>query len=116
FVCEDNGIGISVKTPDGWIAESLRARPGIRYFVADGLDLVDAHDMAAEAARYARRTRRPALLHLRVTRLLGHAGSDVETSYRPLAEVEAEEARDPLLRSARTALESGLLSAEELLA
>ncbi len=116
FVCEDNGIGISVKTPDGWIATSFRDRPGIRYFGADGLDLVDAHDTAEEAARYVRRTRRPALLHLRVTRLLGHAGSDVETSYRPLAEVEAGEARDPLLRTARIALESGLLSSEEVLA
>ena len=31
FVCEDNGIGISVKTPDGWIAQSFSAapRPGL---------------------------------------------------------------------------------------
>ncbi|MEZ0395120.1 MAG: tyrosine-type recombinase/integrase, partial [Anaerolineales bacterium] len=39
YVCEDNGIGISVKTPSGWIAESFRQRPDLDYFFADGLDL-----------------------------------------------------------------------------
>ena len=28
FVCEDNGIGISVRTPKGWIAASFSQRPG----------------------------------------------------------------------------------------
>src|SRR6185503_12878160 len=36
FVCEDNGIGISVRTPDGWIAAAYGARPGLRYVAADG--------------------------------------------------------------------------------
>ncbi|WP_415184279.1 thiamine pyrophosphate-dependent enzyme, partial [Phaeovulum sp.] len=42
FVCEDNGIGISTKTPKGWVSASFGARPGIRYFFADGLDLYAA--------------------------------------------------------------------------
>src|SRR3546814_719243 len=29
FVCEDNGIGISVKTPDGWVARNFRDRPDL---------------------------------------------------------------------------------------
>ena len=33
FVCEDNGIGISVKTPDGWIAQCFRDRAGPRLFL-----------------------------------------------------------------------------------
>lgn len=28
FVCEDNGLGISVRSPDGWVERTLRARPG----------------------------------------------------------------------------------------
>ena len=28
FVCEDNGLGISVRSPEGWVAATLRARPG----------------------------------------------------------------------------------------
>ena len=39
FVCEDNGIGISVKTPDGWIGRNFRDRADLDYFHADGLDL-----------------------------------------------------------------------------
>ncbi len=39
YVCEDNGIGISVKTPTGWIAESFRNRHDLVFFFADGLDL-----------------------------------------------------------------------------
>src|SRR5690606_25323744 len=41
FVCEDNGIGISVKTPDGWIGNRFRNMPGLDYFHADGLDLAN---------------------------------------------------------------------------
>jgi len=46
---------------------------------------------AKEAADWVRATRRPAFLHLRTVRLLGHAGSDVEQSYRSLDEIEAAE-------------------------
>ena len=38
FVCEDNGIGISVKTPRGWIEHTYGNRDGLRYFEADGTD------------------------------------------------------------------------------
>ena len=37
FVCEDNGLGISVPTPAGWVRQAAQ-RPGIRYFAADGDD------------------------------------------------------------------------------
>ncbi len=54
-------------------------------------------------------------LLLKTVRLLGHAGTDVELEYRSLAEVEADEARDPLLNSARTLLECGLMAPREIL-
>jgi len=114
FVCEDNGIGISVQTPAGWIEASFRARPGIKYFSADGLDLVDTWRATREAEAFVRRTRKPAFLHLRLKRLLGHAGTDVETDYRPVEEVESIEAQDPLLMSAETALEEGLMTVTEI--
>lgn len=114
FLCEDNGIGISVQTPSGWVRSAWGDQTAIRYFDADGCDAVDAWRAACEAAQYVRRERRPALLHLRVVRLLGHAGSDVESRYRPLADIERDEARDPLLRSAETALEAGLADPAEL--
>lgn len=116
FVCEDNGIGISVKTPTGWIADSFSHRPGLDYFHADGLDLADGHAQVERALDHCRYTRRPTFLHLRTTRLMGHAGTDFEIEWRPLAELCAAEATDPLLRSAQIALQSGWLSADAVLA
>jgi 2-oxoisovalerate dehydrogenase E1 component len=116
FVCEDNGIGISVPSPRGWIAHSFADRRGLRYFAADGGDLVNALDVATRAADWVRRHRRPALLHLRTVRLMGHAGSDVETAYRSPATILAEQRRDPLVRTARLLVTAGVLSADEVLA
>jgi 2-oxoisovalerate dehydrogenase E1 component len=101
LVCEDNGIGISVPTPESWIAETYRDRAGLYYVPADGLDLAAAFEAASHAADHVRRERRPALLHLRVVRLLGHAGSDMEGVYRSAEEIERDEARDPLVASAK---------------
>ena len=50
FVCEDNGIGISTKTPTGWIANSFKHRPGLKYFYANGLDLYETYRVAQDAA------------------------------------------------------------------
>ena len=116
FICEDNGIGISTRTPKGWIENSMRHRPGIRYFKADGLDMFDTYRAAREAAEYTRRHRKPAFLHLRTVRLYGHAGADVATSYLPREEVERDEANDPLLHSARLLAEEGALAPEDALA
>ncbi len=116
FVCEDNGIGISVKTPDGWIGRNFRDRADLDYFHADGLDLANGYGQVRAAVEHCRRTRRPTFLHLRTTRIMGHAGTDFEIEWRSIEELCAVEAGDPLLRSAAIALESGLYSKEELLA
>ncbi|MCU9836843.1 thiamine pyrophosphate-dependent enzyme [Ruegeria sp. WL0004] len=116
FVCEDNGIGISTKTPRGWIQASMEHRPGIRYLQANGLDIYETYAVAQEAAEYVRTRRKPAFLHLKTVRLYGHAGADVPTTYLTRAEVEAEEAMDPLLHSVRLLAEDGALSPSEALA
>ena len=51
FVCEDNGIGISVPTPDGWIAAAYGNRPALRYFSADGQDIAACYDAAGGRGR-----------------------------------------------------------------
>ncbi len=116
FVCEDNGIGISVKTPDGWIGRNFRDRADLDYFHADGLDLAAGYGQVQAAVEHCRRTRRPTFLHLRTTRIMGHAGTDFEIEWRPLEELCAVEATDPLLRSADIALASGLYTKASLLA
>ncbi|WP_411351728.1 dehydrogenase E1 component subunit alpha/beta [Leisingera aquaemixtae] len=115
FVCEDNGIGISTKTPKGWIEASMAHRPGIKYFKADGLDIYSAFQVAQEAAEYVRIRKKPAFLHLRTVRLYGHAGADVPTTYLAKTEVEADEANDPLLHSVRLLDEAGVLTPADAL-
>ena len=115
FVCEDNGIGISVRTPAKWIASNYANRAGLTYFSADGLDMSKGYDAVHEAIDYCRTRRRPVFLHLKTIRLLGHAGSDVEMTYRKREEIETIEAQDPLLRSARVLIEAGVLSPDEVL-
>ena len=116
YVCEDNGIGISVKTPEGWIAQNFRDRKGLDYFYADGLDLAEGYGQVRAAVEHCRGTRRPTFLHLRTTRVMGHAGTDFEIEWRSFEELMAVEASDPLLRSAAIALESGLYDVDDLLA
>ena len=116
FVCEDNGIGISVKTPSGWISNAFAHRPNLAYFFADGLDVASGYEQVARAVMHCRTTRQPTFLHLKTTRIMGHAGTDFEVEYRALEELLAVEASDPLLRSAEIALASGLFTAEQLLA
>jgi 2-oxoisovalerate dehydrogenase E1 component len=115
FVCEDNGIGISVPTPDGWVESNFSHRPGLRYIKCDGLSIADAMRGSLEAQKVARLSGRPVFLHMRTIRLLGHAGSDVETTYRPLSAIQDTEFQDPLLHSARVALEEGFIDGPDLI-
>ena len=115
FVCEDNGIGISVRTPPNWVEAKFRERPGLHYFQADGLDLIECHRSVTDAVTYCRTHRAPVFLHLKTIRMLGHAGTDFEPAYHTLEEIAAAEARDPLLASARLVMRAGLMTAAQIL-
>jgi 2-oxoisovalerate dehydrogenase E1 component len=115
LVCEDNGLGISVPSPDGWVGEALRSRPGIRYTAADGCDLAATYDAAVDAVSYVRENRRPAVLHLSMVRLMGHAGSDAEIAYRSADDIARDLDRDPLIATAKLLIEAGLASPEEII-
>jgi 2-oxoisovalerate dehydrogenase E1 component len=115
FVCEDNGIGISVKTPRGWIEHTYGNRDGLRYFDADGSDVAATFDAATAAASWVRAHRRPAFLHLRMVRLMGHAGSDYEAAYRRLDEITSDFDRDPVLCTAKALTDAGVLTPAEVL-
>jgi 2-oxoisovalerate dehydrogenase E1 component len=113
FVCEDNGLGISVDTPRRWIRESFSHLPHLRYLEADG-DLPSIWDAVEEAIALARNAQAPVFLRLVTVRLWGHAGSDVELAYRSAAEIRDGEAQDPLLTNARTLVESGVATPDDL--
>lgn len=115
FICEDNGIGISVKTPHQWIARNFSQRNGLAYLYCDGLNLIDAYETSKRAIDYARYYKKPVFLHMRTVRLMGHAGSDVETSYQTLQRIQNNEAQDPILHSARLLIERGALTPHEVI-
>ncbi|MDX6261644.1 MAG: 2-oxoisovalerate dehydrogenase component, partial [Kribbellaceae bacterium] len=115
FVCEDNGLGISVPTPAGWVAQAAQ-RPGIRYLSASGDDPGSVSLSAREAVEYARTENKPAFLHLRTVRYLGHAGTDVETGYRSAAAITADLAHDPVLAFGRLITGTDLLHRYDFIA
>ncbi|WP_127114382.1 dehydrogenase E1 component subunit alpha/beta [Shimia sediminis] len=115
FVCEDNGIGISTRTPKGWVGENFSNRPGLKYFHANGLDMFDTYRAAREAEDYVRTRRKPAFLHLSLVRLYGHAGSDLQQAYLPKTIFEGWEADDPLMHSARLLTDAGILTEQQVL-
>ena len=115
FVCEDNGLGISTKTPAGWTEAALSRLPGISYRHADGSAPASLLDAAAESLSSVRDSRRPAVLHLSTVRFMGHAGSDAESAYRSPAEIAADLDRDPLLATATALLDAGVMSSSDVL-
>ncbi len=113
FLCEDNGIGISVDTPPGWIEESFSSLPQLVYFRAAG-EYDEMWDVCRAAIAHCRTKRTPVFLHMQTVRLWGHAGSDVETTYRTQEEIEEVEAADPLLGWARRLVGTGAAAPEML--
>jgi 2-oxoisovalerate dehydrogenase E1 component len=114
LVCEDNGLGISVPTPDGWIEASMTGRPGLTYMSCDGCDVVDTYQTACSAIEHVRSEREPVFLHLHTVRLLGHSGADIEQEYRDQDDITSDETRDPIIQTARTLIENDMLTPERI--
>ncbi len=115
FLCEDNGLGISTPTPEGWIHASFSNRPGLKYFHCNGLDLLDTYRVSREVGAWVRAQRRPAFLHMGCVRLFGHAGPDAQNLYLDETQIESMEAHDPLLYSAGQLLRLDILGADQIL-
>jgi 2-oxoisovalerate dehydrogenase E1 component len=116
LVCEDNGLGVSVRAPAGWTESALRARAQLRVETAQGDEPERALAVARELAAWTRGERRPAVLHLRTVRFLSHAGADVEAAYRTPTEIRTDYARDPILATGRWLAAAGALTGTELAA
>jgi 2-oxoisovalerate dehydrogenase E1 component len=114
LVCEDNGLGISTRTPAGWVAAQFSSRPGLVYRYDDGSDPLASLRLAADAVAQVREEQVPVLLHLRCVRIGGHTGSDVETGYRSGAEIAADLERDPLAATLRALVRHAVLPAGEV--
>ena len=114
YVCEDNGLGISVPTPPGWVESALTARPELRYEIAYGHDPAEVLGIATELASWVRERRRPAVLHLRCVRYLSHAGADAEIAYRSPQSIRADYERDPILGTGRWLVSAGKATGPQL--
>jgi 2-oxoisovalerate dehydrogenase E1 component len=114
FVCEDNGYGISVPTPEGWVGQALNGLPEVAVEQVDGDDPAAVLATAQELAEWVRANRHPAVLHLRTVRFLSHAGADLETAYRSGPDIRADFDRDPLLATGRWLVSSGAVRGDEL--
>ena len=114
FVCEDNGIGISTKSPKGWVEAALSSYPGIGYESADGADPQEVMATARRTAEAVRQSRLPTIQHLKTVRFMGHAGSDLELGYRTQTEILRDYDRDPLLATARLLVDHGILGVEDI--
>lgn len=116
FVCEDNGLGLSVPTKADWVQASAQSRPAIDYCRVNSGDPAAALAGLSQAVDHARSTGRPAFIHLDTVRFLGHAGTDVEAAYRSPDDMRRELRRDPILATAQAAIDHGQCLPDELTA
>ncbi len=115
LVVEDNGFGISTRTPPGWVAAAMGRLPGIEYVAAPSPRPDRLLGDVAAAVDRTRELRRPTVLHLSTVRYLGHAGSDVELGYRTQAEITRDLDLDPVLATAAFLVEHQVLTPDEVL-
>jgi TPP-dependent pyruvate/acetoin dehydrogenase alpha subunit len=115
FVCENNGLAISVPLRLQMPVERVSDRapayamPGVSV---DGTDAEAVHAAACAAVARARRGEGPSLLELRVPRITPHSSQD-DDAYRTDEQRAAAAAADPLPRLRETLLERNLLTVEE---
>ena len=114
FVCEDNGFAATTRTRTMTAGggASVRARAlGIPAEEVDGNDVLAVEDAARTLVAACRDGEGPRFLHARTYRLTGHTGADPAT-YRPQAEVDAQQAHEPIARAREMLLTAGVAAAE----
>jgi acetoin:2,6-dichlorophenolindophenol oxidoreductase subunit alpha len=106
FVCENN-LYMEFTPIEEVTAGAILARPEAMEIPAqavDGNDVWAVRDAAAEAIDHARDGRGPNFLEVRTYRFAGHSRSD-PGAYRKPGELEAWQARDPLLVARKRMIE-----------
>ena len=109
FVCENNGLAISVPASQqsaGRIADRAVGY-GFEGECADGTDAVAVHEVTTRAVDRARGGGGPTLLELTVPRIVPHSSQD-DDAYRS----DADRAADPLVALRALCLDEGVLTPE----
>lgn len=118
FLVEDNGYAIStpveVQTAGGSISKALAQFPGLLVREVDGCDVIASYKTMQDVVAHCRQRRGPALVHAHVIRPYSHSMSDDERAYKPAAERQAEQARDPITVFARFLVDQGVVTDEQI--
>ena len=116
FICENNRYAISTPQNAQMVVEEVSGRAasyGFPGFTVDGMDLMSCYEATREAITHAR-SQGPVLLEMKVERFMSHTTDDDDRRYRPEGEVERARERDPVLTLARTLIEEGILTQNQV--
>ena len=116
FICENNRYAISTPQSAQMVVEEVSGRAasyGFPGFTVDGMDLMSCYEATREAITHAR-SQGPVLLEMKVERYMSHTTDDDDRRYRPEGEVERARERDPVVTLARTLIEEGILTQEQV--
>jgi acetoin:2,6-dichlorophenolindophenol oxidoreductase subunit alpha len=118
FVCENNRYSEGVPSAPFTASDSLVSRAAAYEMPAmsvDGYDPLAVHDAVAEAAHRARAGEGPSFIDAVCFRFFGHFIGDSMIMVPP-EELEAERAKDPVLRFGERLVAEGVLTSDELTA
>jgi 2-oxoisovalerate dehydrogenase E1 component alpha subunit len=116
FLCENNGLAISVplarQMPVRTVAERAPAynMPGIAI---DGGELLEVYEASIRARDLALQGQGPTLIDARVPRITAHSSDDDHSRYRDPDELDQARRGDPLARAREYLRAVGLLNAEQ---
>jgi TPP-dependent pyruvate/acetoin dehydrogenase alpha subunit len=103
FICENNEWAISTPAAASTRIQNIADRAagyGIPGVVVDGNDVLAVRDVAAEAVGRARAGEGPTLIEAKSYRVMPHSAA-TKTDLRPVEELDAWRARDPILSFSR---------------
>jgi len=120
FCVEDNGYAIStpveVSMPGGNISRLVANFPNFHFVEVDGTDPEASFHAFQSAVAHCRAGLGPAFVHGHCMRAYSHSLSDDDRLYRPQAEREADQLRDPLVKMRARLLRESILTEDELTA
>ncbi|MGD0293645.1 MAG: dehydrogenase E1 component subunit alpha/beta [Terracidiphilus sp.] len=120
FSVEDNGYAIStpveVSMPGGNISRLVANFPNFFFIEVDGTDPEASFLAYQSAVAHCRAGLGPAFVHGHCMRAYSHSLSDDDRLYRPQAEREADQLRDPLVKMRSRLLRESIHTEAELTA
>jgi len=116
FIAEDNQYGMGTATKRA-IANPAFSRMGSYYgipgYVIDGMNLKEVYEKTRAIVEEVRKTKTPAVIHMKTYRFKGHSISDAGL-YRSKEEVKKWQERDPIGILSKDLVDRGVLTEEKV--